>query len=465
MSDNSSASARPTPSALERLAGLREQVKIVLLVAAALLTGGVLQLFVEPGPKQLVVAGLIAGVATFALSQLLPGRWREVMAGFRFASVLLVILALAAALGTLILQGRPFEEYTANYGAVGDLIVALRLDDLFHSLWFACLVALFGAAVVNSALLRFPVKAKNLGFFVCHLGLITSLVGAALSSFFAVRGRVELFADGSTVNQVYVTKGGQVQVAGYDARGQPIPATAALGFDLRLDQFDLVRYATEYRVGYYEPKAMADGRMEWRLKASFDPEPGVKHLLPGGNAFSIAKLWTSYVTGNEAANLAEGKDAAGRAMSNPAAALEIRVDGEATTTAPLVALGGQNFAPVPPHASQPRGYLAFERREEEAKSYQSHVTATTPSGEKRQALVSVNDPFTYQGWTFYQVNYDPKNPKYSGLEAVHDPGVTWVFVGFTLIMVGVAYMFYVETRLKRRVRAEPPAEVPARTAA
>lgn len=464
MSDNSSA-APAAPSALERLAGLREQVKIVLLVGGALATGGVLQLFVEPGPRQLVAAAAIAGVATFAMSQLLPGRWREVMSGFRFTSVLLVVLALAAALGTLILQGRPLEEYPAKYGPVGDLIVALRLDDLFHSLWFACLVALFGAAVVNSALLRLPVRAKNLGFFICHVGLMTSLLGAALSSYFAVRGRVELFADGSTVNQVYVTRGGQVQVAGYDAKGQPLPVTAPLGFDLRLDQFDLVRYATEYRVGYYEPKAMPDGRMEWRLKASFDPEPGVRHLLPGGNAFTLTRLWTDYQPGNEAANLAQGKDAGRAAMPNPAAVLELKVGGEVTATSPLVALGQRNFAPVPPGAAQPRGFLAFERREEEAKSYQSHVTARTGGGESRQALVSVNDPFSYGGWTFYQVNYDPKNPKYSGLEAVHDPGVRWVFVGFTLIMLGVSYMFYVETRLKRRARAPAPADAPPAQAA
>jgi len=31
---------------------------------------------------------------------------------------------------------------------------------------------------------------------------------------------------------------------------------------------------------------------------------------------------------------------------------------------------------------------------------------------------------------------------------VRDPGVPWVFLGFGLICVGVAYMFYVEPRLR-----------------
>jgi len=461
VSDKSSAGAAASgpQSMVKRLSTMSEQAKVVVLVAGALFTGGILQVFVEPGPKGLVAAGAIAGVAIFVLSQMLPGRWRETMAGFRFTSVLLIALGLAAALGTMVLQGRPLSEYPAKYGALGDLIVAARLDDIFHSLWFGCLVALFFAAVLNSALLRWPVKARTAGFFVCHLGLMTSLVGAALSSYFAVRGRVDLYADGTIANQVLVTKQGQVQVSGYDARGGAIPATAPLGFDLRLDQFDLVRYATEYRVGYYEPKVLEDGRAEWRLKASFDPEPGVKHLLPGGSSYTLAKLWTDYRAGDEAANVATGKDAAKQPMTNPAAVLQVKVDGDVTTSAPLVATGEHNMVAVPPDAKNPRGFLAFERREEEAKSYQSHVTAVAGSVQQ-EALVAVNDPFTFDGWTFYQVNYDPKNPKYSGLEAVHDPGVRYVFAGFALIIVGVFYMFYVETRLKRR-RSDATVDVKA----
>jgi hypothetical protein len=428
---------------------MTEQVKIVLLVAGALVTGGVLQLFVEPGPKALVAAGAVAGVATFALSRALPGRWRETMAGFRFTSVLLIALGICAILGTLILQGRPLEEYPLKYGLVGDLIVAARLDDIFHSLWFGCLLALFLVAVLNSALLRWPVRLRNIGFFTCHLGLLTSIVGAALSCTFAVRGRAEMFADGSTVNQVYVTRNGQVQVKGHDAAGNPLPATAPLGFDLRLDQFELVRYETEYRIGYYEPKARPDGRLDWRLLASFDPEPGVKHLLPGGNSFTISRLWTDYQAADGSANLAQGGDTAGKEMKNPAAVVQVKSDGAVNTSRPLVALGENNYLAVPPDSRQPRGILTFERRAEEAKSYQSHVTAITAT-ESKKALVAVNDPFTFQGWTFYQVNYDPKNPRYSGLEAVYDPGVNYVFAGFALIILGVFTMFYVETRLRGR---------------
>ncbi|HET6922776.1 MAG TPA: cytochrome c biogenesis protein ResB, partial [Anaeromyxobacteraceae bacterium] len=101
------------------------------------------------------------------------------------------------------------------------------------------------------------------------------------------------------------------------------------------------------------------------------------------------------------------------------------------------------------------GALVFERREDEVKAFRSEVTALAgPAREK--AVITVNEPFAFGGWTFYQANYDPKDPTYSGLEAVRDPGVPWVFLGFALISVGVIYMFYVETRLARR-KAAPAA--------
>jgi cytochrome c biogenesis protein ResB len=82
----------------------------------------------------------------------------------------------------------------------------------------------------------------------------------------------------------------------------------------------------------------------------------------------------------------------------------------------------------------------------------SHVTARQGSTVEKRAI-AVNDPMTFGGWTLYQVNYNPEDPTYSGLEAVYDPGVAWVFTGFALISLGVFWMFYVEPRLKRAASA------------
>lgn len=98
------------------------------------------------------------------------------------------------------------------------------------------------------------------------------------------------------------------------------------------------------------------------------------------------------------------------------------------------------------------GALVFEKRARQSKQDISHVTATQASG-SIQRTISVNDPFSFKGWMLYQSECNPNDPTYSGLTAVYDPGVFWVFTGFALICLGVAYMFYVEPRLKRRAPA------------
>jgi len=422
VSENASTIAGPAtvPSSAPAPA-VRESRQTTMLIGGALGLGGFLQVFIEPGPWALVVGVATAGAFLFVLSQVLPGKWRDTLAGFRFTATLLFALSVAAVAGTLILQNKPMAFYESRYGALGSLIVALRLDDIFHSLWFAGFIALFFAAILNSALLRWPVKLRNAGFFTCHVGLLTSLVGAGASAAYSVKGRVDLHAGGETAQRILATRNGI-------PTGQVVP----LGFDLRLDRFDLIRYSPEYRVAYYE--LVGEGA---RLRASFDIGRDEiasqralqkRHLLPGGDSFRIKKLHPD-LGGNSTER------------NNPAVVMEVTTAGDTRET-------GLMLAAKQDYVRTRSGALVFERREDEVKAFQSRVTALAGSA-SQTAVVSVNDPFSFNGWTFYQVNYDPKDPTYSGLEAVRDPGVNLVFLGFAVICVGVFYMFYVEPRLKR----------------
>jgi hypothetical protein len=504
----------------------REVTQIALLVAGVVLAGSAAQLFVAPGPWALVTSAVLAGTAVFVLGFIVPGSLRHTLTSFRFVAVLLVALAAAAILGTLILQGKPEALYRQKYGAVGELIMALRLDDIFHAVWFGGLIALFGASVLSSAILRWPVRLRTAGFFVCHAGLITSLAGAAISSTMSVKGRVDLHAGGQSAGAVAVTR------AAGGAGG-----LAPLGFDLRLDRFDVIRYDAEYRVAFYAARRVKDEdrvRERWELKASFDPEMGT-HRLPGGDSFRLKAVYPDFTlrprlatagagepalevwldgrtqwlfpggrldgaggrlavlfdralpqapqaqtavlvsaaehkvvvrrAGDESVSLLRpGLDLAGGLVRfgdflpnasrqaeyttlseewrNPAVLLELLEDGRGREALLSARQGG---------ALQLRrgGALVFEHREDEVKAFRSEVTALAgPIREK--AVITVNDPFTFGGWTFYQANYDPRDPTYSGIEAVRDPGVPWVFLGFALISAGVIYMFYLEARLRRR---------------
>ncbi len=422
-SSSPATAAATAPSAPALSVAQREVRLTTLLVVAALFVGLVAQLWLPPGGVTLVAGAGLASLLVVALSYVVPGRLRETLSGFRFIATLLFVLATFAMLGTLILQMKPAAFYLDRYGLVGRFIVALRFDDVFHGLPFALVMALFGASVISSATLRWPLSWRSSGFFICHVGLMTSLAGAAASATLAIRGRVDLHAGGETAQYVRVTRG-----------GSPTGERAALGFDLRLDRFKAESYETEYRIGYYEqvPAVDEDGkvRARWTLKASFDPDTD-KHRLPNGDSFRLTAV-------NPAAHTAM---------------MEVQQGGLPKAQL-MSAEGGAPFFLSPLRSR----VLVYEKRPDEKRAYISWVTASQGAKETK-SVVSVNDPMSLDGWTLYQVNYNPEDPTYSGLEAVYDPGVAWVFFGFFLISLGVFWMFYVEPRLKKKAAA--PAVAPA----
>jgi ResB-like family protein len=539
----SSAPSSPAAPPAAGTVAQREAQLTAGLVAGAMVLGAVLQIWVPPGPLTLVAASGIASLVVLGLSFAVPGRLRTTLAGFRFTATLLIALAIFAIIGTLVLQGKPHALYLQRYGAFGPIIVALRFDDIFHGLPFAGLNALFGAAILASASLRWPISARRAGFFIAHVGLLISGAGAAASSVLSVRGRIDLFAGGDVATAVRVTKG-----------GLPSGAMAPLGFDLKLEQFDLVNYETEYRIAYYEKvRVVRDGIAleDYKLKTSFDPDLG-KHRLPGGDSFRLKAIYPDFTTVQKVTAAPNGKPALqatigsetrwlmdGETFSSsdgltavafgwqrPAAPPGVltaflvsgadrkvvihTADGELSTPlgegqqlgGGMVKLGQlvqsaaradepatrsrewrNPVAVLETHvggqvqeqlvsAAKPRGVflgtdraaLVFEKRDKEVKAFLSHVTARQGAKVER-AVISVNDPLSFGGWTLYQVNYNPEEPNYSGLEAVRDPGVSWVFLGFSLICVGVAYMFYVEPRLRgggiERPTAPPAAGTPS----
>jgi hypothetical protein len=214
-----------------------------------------------------------------------------------------------------------------------------------------------------------------------------------------------------------------------------------------------VNYETEYRIGYYEQVLVKDeggARKQWRLKASFDPDTE-KHRLPSGDSFRLTGVWPDFTMKPSATRTGpDGTPAieygtASQQWRKPVVLAEVTQGGRArekllTADPPDGLLLDEERA------------LLFEKRDKEVKAFLSTITASKGS-DTLNTVVAVNDPITFAGWTLYQVNYNPQDPTYSGLEAVHDPGVPWVFAGFALISLGVFMMFYVEPRLKGKKAA------------
>lgn len=82
---------------------------------------------------------------------------RGVLSSMPFAIALLLILAAACAAGSVIPQGKDFAWYAAEYSErTAAVLLALRLDDVFHSWWFLLLAGFLCLDLLLCDLVRLP---------------------------------------------------------------------------------------------------------------------------------------------------------------------------------------------------------------------------------------------------------------------------------------------------------------------
>ena len=56
--------------------------------------------------------------------------------------------------------------------------------------------------------------------------------------------------------------------------------------------------------------------------------------------------------------------------------------------------------------------------------------------------IEVNKPFHYDGYNIYQFNFDPQAGQFSVLKVVSDTGLSIVYTGFVLLIIGVFWYFW-----------------------
>lgn len=103
----------------------------------------------------------------------------------RFAIILLVILAVVCSLGSLITQGQTYSWYASRYSErTAALIIALHLDDAFHSWWFILISSFLCINLVFCNIIRLPSLLKRpigyWGSWICHVGVLLLILGYGL---------------------------------------------------------------------------------------------------------------------------------------------------------------------------------------------------------------------------------------------------------------------------------------------
>jgi len=107
------------------------------------------------------------------------------LSSMRFAIILLVILAVVCSLGSFITQGQTYAWYATRYSErTAALIIALHLDDAFHSWWFILISAFLCLNLLACNMFRIRSLLKRpigyWGSWICHLGVLLLILGYGL---------------------------------------------------------------------------------------------------------------------------------------------------------------------------------------------------------------------------------------------------------------------------------------------
>ena len=86
----------------------------------------------------------------------------KTLADLRFAIILLLIIAIASIIGTIIEQDQPIEIYKANYPLINplfgflswDIILRFGFDHVYKTWWFLGLIFLFGCSLTLCSFLQ-----------------------------------------------------------------------------------------------------------------------------------------------------------------------------------------------------------------------------------------------------------------------------------------------------------------------
>jgi hypothetical protein len=88
-----------------------------------------------------------------------------------------------------------------------------------------------------------------------------------------------------------------------------------------------------------------------------------------------------------------------------------------------------------------------------ASTFESTVRVEDPERGEFETLISMNHPLHHRGYIFFQSSFVEGRPMMSIFSVAKAPGLPLVYLGTTLIGVGIIWMFYVKPWLARRQAA------------
>jgi cytochrome c biogenesis protein len=404
----------------------------------------------------------------------------------KVAIVLLILLIAASILGTLIPQGRTGQEYLVRYGQLGGLFQKLQFTRLYQSFWYIAILALFSLNIIICTLVRLSPKFRRalrpkcdfdpksvlvlkvkdkikmalapdaavraaqaelgrhhyrvrehaaekrlcllarkriLGIFgsdVVHVGLLIILAGGIISGLAGVRGSLTL------------------------SENQTLPVPQA-GFSVRLDKFTTEFYPDGNIKDWKSNLTIIDGD-----KPVLQKSVEVNHPLSYKGFVFYQSGYGSNWENPELEVWLKKKSDLGYLKN-----IRLRIGQPATVDGEDLTLTATRFLP---------DFVLDEKNQPSTRSLEPNNPAVLIRGERAGAEV-------FSGWIFakfpdfaqmHQAKEsefkpelkDVKAPQYSVLQTAKDPGVSLIWVGCAVLMLGLFIAFYWPTREIRLVLEE-----------
>ena len=191
-----------------------------------------------------------------------PGKVLNFIASVKFAIPLLIAIATASIIGSLIPQGRNVKLVSEIPEWIATINQYLQLNDIFHSWWYIILLGLLGFSLLTVAIKRFPRvyqqrgRGAALGILLAHLGILTILGGMVYSGFSGFRYYTRLMEGDVTVLP-------------------PLP------FVIKLDEFKL-KYYPEETFRHWGPDARFPEKQESMVTLLHHGNPFLKATIAPG---------------------------------------------------------------------------------------------------------------------------------------------------------------------------------------
>lgn len=354
------------------------------------------------------------------------------LASLKFALVILLLIAAACIVGTLLPQGADvakFLQKNPDAQARMELFNVLGLTRVFSCWWFILLLCLLSLSLSTCTYRRFRGilrrpggwRWKDIGSLFTHISLLLILLGGVVRGVWGQTGYLP-FREGETKGSFYIDN-----------------ALKDLPFDVFLQKFEIEYYELDVSSNAVSERLLVyeDGILKSELPVDIDQQ----HII-GPVSVRVLRKVRDFVVDMETREVTSRSDD----PRNPAVLLE-SVAGSVTNNQWLFALHPEFNQHVAAGEKKARPYIfGYEMSlppQPLVKDYKSTLHIMDAGVVVRKKTIEVNSPLSYKGYTFYQSGYNPEDPKWTSLQVVKDPGVPLVYLGFALMIAGMALVFYV----------------------